>query len=327
MGVNCENFLNYQILINHGIYIFIYGTIIATLVCIVVFTAIVSNNSTTTASNNKGQMFNYFLVKSISDLIMYLSLIPEYLYIKDTYGSKSYLWQIWYIWFYRYIYNTSISFSNYMEIAAAIDCYLMIKNKLKFLITKRTFYIVLVSSLLINMSMNVYYIFRYEIISDVYLVNQTSIQLYKIESSNFSMTTYSKAIHYISMIHREIIPLIILSVMNVFILLLLKVAAARKKQTQRTSQRYIGTAIYNAQINKIKMILIISFSYIILRLPQAYYVLKPRNSIFWNCFYFSISVRMYDSSFLIQFFNYYFFNKTFKKFFYKVFKFRINCND
>jgi hypothetical protein len=66
-----------------------------------------------------------------------------------------------------------------------------------------------------------------------------------------------------------------ISILNVLILLIIKETSNRKKVTQGNHQRNVTIAIHNTKMNKIKMILIISFNYIILRLPHMFYQLKP----------------------------------------------------
>jgi hypothetical protein len=315
--VDCYQYLLFKILMYYGTWIFIYGTIITTTLCIIIFTRIVLSNSATMTrnDNSRSQMFLYFLVKSISDLIAFLCLVPEYFYI--SFEERSYWWQMWYIWFYKYLLYSTISFSNYMEIAATLDCYLMLKNKYKFLLTKKIFYTVIAVNIAMTLLIEMYQIFTYEIvINDSF--NNNTFKSYQINPSNFSQTAYYDTLNYVSVMYREIMPLAILSIINVFILLLIKETSNRKKMTQGY-QRNVGIAIHNAEMNKIKMILIISFSYIILRLPHMFYQLKPKRiGTFWDCFYFPISIRFYDFSFLIQLFNYYFFNKTFRKSFHNM---------
>jgi hypothetical protein len=70
-------------------------------------------------------------------------------------------------------------------------------------------------------------------------------------------------------------------------------------------------------MNRIKMILVFSFSFIILRSPANFQIFFKQfygKSVFWSCYYFPLSIRLYDSFFLIQIFNYYFFNKIFRSY-------------
>jgi hypothetical protein len=304
LTVNCEELLFHKILFDYGNSVIHYITIIPLTICIVVFTRIVINSE----SGNNSQMFRYFLVKSIFDLISLLSIIPMTGYFCDGCG-ESYLWNVWYIWIFYYSYFVSVSLSNCMEIFGTLDCYLMIRNKITRLMTLKSFYSILVTFLLVHLIANIHYVLMFEII--ISNENKTS---YKIGKSDYYGTDYYNILNYAELIYREIVPVIILLILNGLTLCELRKVSLRKRtlMKQNNSQQLNGTAIREVEMNKVKLIFFTSFSFTILRLPYVIYEIFHEEDTFWKCYYFPLCIKLYDLSFAIQIVNYYLFNKKFR---------------
>jgi hypothetical protein len=301
---DCKGYLFFRIFIDHTYYLFNYPPLVSSFLCTIVFMRIVMNS---TSDNNKGQMFNYFLVKSIVELLIFISVsTPEKYYDGN---DKDYLWQLWFVYISWYFFYICISISNLMEIFAIIDCYLMITNKLKFLITKKCFYFLIVSSVLFNIIINSHYIRTKKILVNE-AENGSNILSYKtIESKQ----DYDLVIDLALLVYREVLPLVFLLIFNCLILKFLRTVAMRKRTIQANISN--SPASQQAELNKIKLILCTSFSFIIMRTPFAINeIYSNGNNIFWKCYFYSLTYRLYEASFFIPIFNYYFFNKKFRKY-------------
>jgi hypothetical protein len=157
--LNCQHFLYFKIVFDIVSKILQYGSISELTLCIIVFFRIVINSK----KERKSQMFKYFLCKSIFDLFVFLAVIIEIRYYCENCGT-TYAWQLWYIYIYYYAYTAFISISNIMEIAATVDCYLIVENKFQFLMKNKVFNGILIISIILNIFINVHYIFIFKIV-------------------------------------------------------------------------------------------------------------------------------------------------------------------
>jgi hypothetical protein len=73
------------------------------------------------------------------------------------------------------------------------------------------------------------------------------------------------------------------------------------KQQMQNNARTVSNAILRiqkAEKNELKLIFIVSFSYIILRMPNTVYQVPfQRSNSFWDCYYFPVTLRLYDFSY------------------------------
>jgi hypothetical protein len=287
-------------------------------ICIIIFYKIVINERTI-----KGQMYKYFLIKSVNDLLFILIQISDIIYFCHKCG-RHLLDQIWYIIVYNYFVQILSSLSAFFEVAASFDCYLTINDKFKFLFTKNSFYTTILIAILFNFILSVDYILIFERINfNLLFPNETKTStsvIYGIKYSNYYYTKIHKVLNYIVDINRDLLPVFALFIINILILLKLRDISKRRETVFKQSKAQISR-IHKAEINKIKMILVISFSYILTRLPYMIYLLPIHGfNIFWECYYLMSVKALYHLSFLIQIIFHYFFNKTFQKYFYFLFK-------
>jgi hypothetical protein len=307
--IECSDILFYKIIFVYGGKVTYYGTVLTTFICTIVFTIIVYSSSN--KSDNKSQMYKYFLMRSLFDCIAYVITLPEVDYYNGN-NSDTYAWQVWFIWIYYYSFYVAVSVSNYMEVAATLDCYLLVKNKFLFLLKNQTFCIVFAVLLVFNILINIHYTLMFDIVENGLMVNGTLINSsITSERSSYTLKSFFSGVNTSLSVYREILPLIFLLILNAFILAFIKEATVRKKRVQTVNNS--TNQIQKAETNKIKMIVAVSLSYIILRTPFAFYdmALHP-STTFWECYYFAAAIRLYDVSFGIQIFIYYSFNKKFK---------------
>jgi hypothetical protein len=236
----------------------------------------------------KGQMFKYFFVSSVVETMVYLIGSPdaEY-YNNDANRYKSFAWKIWYVYFYCYIYYSLVTISNYMELAATFDCYIVIKNKFTFMQTKKFFKMIISAVIVVCFIMHSTYLVRkIEIINNNGTDNETIVDSkYQHSFENGDNSIEIKYYHSVLAIIREALPLVLLVIVNILILKTLKEVMKKKREIQRTNN---DTTASNAELNKLKMIIAICLDYYILRTPLAlYYILNLKiETAIWDCLFY-----------------------------------------
>ncbi len=121
-------------------------------ICVLIFAQIVHSQQ------QESHMFRYLLVKSILDMVLFLLLVVDFLYLCGSACTTSYsiVMVIWYIAIYNYIVPVVQLTSVFLEVAATFDCYIMINNKLKYCISIWWFYLVCTSTSLFSGLSNVF---------------------------------------------------------------------------------------------------------------------------------------------------------------------------
>jgi hypothetical protein len=274
--------------------------------CIIIFHLII------TKEKPKGNMYKYLMVKSINDAIFFSSdIFSVPYYCRSCSIKKSYIMQVWYVYFYSYGAEANLMFSGLIEIAATFDCLITIKNQLKCLMTRLAFYVILISMMTFSFLINIFYLWTINIVQ----VKENTTTFYSVESVELN-SFYSLSIT--KSVIRDFIVVILLVAMNLVILILMKNLTLNRKnrmsKTQKNS-KLINNAI-EAEHKKIKMILTISLNYflghflsIITNLPGLI-----TNQTF-QCDLVNIAWFMISLSSATPIFIYYFFNKTFRKYF------------
>jgi hypothetical protein len=165
----------------------------------------------------ENQMFKYFLVGSINDLLIFLRETFRALYF-CKYCISSKLKSFWFIYCFIYL-EYSFSFaSSWMQVLATLNFYCLIKNKYKLLITKKFF---IIAVLFVEIYSLVYYmtfIFCYEIAEKTSFLNNSIETTYEVISTPFESSQFMKLITIFHMFQRDVGVMIILFVLNLFIL-------------------------------------------------------------------------------------------------------------
>jgi hypothetical protein len=118
----------------------------------------------------------------------------------------------------------------------------------------------------LNIFINVF-IFKIVEIND----EKTNVTTYKVvDLMEHIETSFFPFINFSILIYRELLPLLILIIFNILILLAFKQVSASKKQMQNNARTVSNATlkIQKAEKNKLKLIFIVSFSYVILRMPN-----------------------------------------------------------
>jgi hypothetical protein len=279
--------------------------IIFNLICVIVFIKIIRQESTATRSTDKSNMFKYLLLKSIFDLLLMLSRIP-YMFRFNGEGSPntSLLYNLWYMYVnFYFIYPLQVS-STYYEIAAAIDLLLLVNRKFQSFREGFVFYII----------GSITAIFSFLFYIPFILFSKMSSKDGRYTVIRSKSNYYEKYIIFHNLI-RDIIPLVLLILINYFILLSLN-NIRKKRQTMMNINSNPGITNHRkSEINKIKMILVIGILYMF-HIPLT---LNNKFSFTTCPCVQQFFVLLFYLSYLLPIFSYIFFNNSFKLHFLKIF--------
>jgi hypothetical protein len=286
------------------------SAIISNCICALIFWRIIRNED---QRQRSGQMFKYFLCASLVETILFMFIIADIKYRCGNCGGTL-AWEIYGKYFYRFFYYILVTLSNYFEVAATLDCYLMINNKMKALQTTKSFFIIFTFIIVFNFVIHIVYLFNDKIVR---VARKEDDYIYKIVDSDYVKTSVAKTFLTILAIYREILPLILAFILNILVLMTLKKVMRKKKRILRQSNNN-DTTTSDAEINKLRMILAVSVNYLILRFPMCLFIFGSTifysNDIIWK-YMLSIGWTLYVLSYFLKIFIYYFFNRKFQQFF------------
>jgi hypothetical protein len=287
------------------------------LICIIIFVKITRSRTDNTESNF---MFRFFLFKSICEFVLCVTEIPIILSLFNNIFSSRYF-VIWYIVCYHYIGSVVKLMSPYYEIEASMYCVLLIYRVgdrccLK---SRLFFYLITLSTLLFCTSFYVPTLFFFYIAK----IGQNKYQL------KFTPLYFSRIGRTLILIHsilRDIQPLILLLILDIFIIIFLKKLTRRRQDMLESNNSTSKTSTSNVMIsrsqfaenNKIKMIFFTSLINIC-HLPII--IRNFQDDILLNvgCFP-KIAVLLLDLSYTIPILTYFLFNNNFKRIFLNFFK-------
>jgi hypothetical protein len=280
----------------------IFG-IIANLICIMIFIKIIKT------TQSQGNMYKYFLMKSIMDCLTLIINSFQYLkYCSNCETAHSYLMQIWFIWFYSYfayIFETS---SAVFEMAATFDCYITIKSILKCCQTNLFFYLFCIFVIAINVIINLLMPLSYKITSEIGNNNET---FFNSDYNDFGKSSYASISFFNSLI-KDGLFFIILFILNVMILTLLKSTTDRRRSLGGNNNTLSSTSLV-AERKKIIMIAATGLNYMIGHFPIIFWTVSfTFSNETLNCYSIFFHV-LYYISFADSIFFYFFFNNIFKK--------------
>jgi hypothetical protein len=289
------------------------------LICILIFIKIIKQEQ-----GNQGHLYKYLLLKSIFDCLFCINTLPQIFYYgPDSSINESYIMQVWFSYCYYYVYFVLSQTSVWFEIIASIDCLCLISKRFQRHKTKRCFWIVTISLIVV---INLYYI------SDLFW--------FKIEKNSNggyfpAVTSYgkSKFKYYHLLLHnilRDILPVFISFILNIMIVRFIRQLTVRRVIMAATSVCTITNQTslmikksQKAEKNKIKMMFFTSFIHIF-HLPV----------IFWNFNIFNVRANIFTAqlcllSFTISYsapiITYITFNNTFKRYFFRLIFFYKMC--
>ena len=263
---------------------------------------------------SNGHMIKYLLVKCINDCFIFLFQSMSIVYFcSNCTDNWNFFAIIWYIWFFYYLESCTMLIHSLMEIFAALDCLIHIKNSSNMLRSKYAPLVIILISLIFSFIYYIYTPFNY-IIVNLKVNNHTYfVQKY----SEFYQTNYSVIFRLGNIILRDFLPIIGLFIINYFIWNTIRKAVKRKRKLineKYTEQKVILSSAKRAELKSILLIVFSSLIYIlghanpvisnILRLTGQY-------SIYTNCIYHFGNI-IYFLSYALNIFVLFYFNNCFK---------------
>ena len=260
-------------------------------------------------------MLNYLLFKSVNDGLQFLinAFTPFYFCIHCE-NSHSYIIIIWYIYFFYYAEDVFMLSSSLMELMASFDCCIRIAEKMKLCYSKRIPYIIIPFIQVFAAIYYVHLLFEFKIEPLNSFENSGKIQSYKYVLTDFYYSKVGKFFRIGHVVIRDIIPFLLLILINVFIILKFRTAVKRKlKLNQSINQTRSVQAAINAEKKNQIMILLSGLNFMIGHFGLILYYIQPFQASpeFWTCFV-EFYYLPYYLSFVVNVFLYYVFNKNFR---------------
>jgi hypothetical protein len=289
-----------------------YSGAVLNFICILIFIKIIKGER-----GNSGNLFKYLLVKSICDCIFCIQNMPQMFYYRaDRSIADSYIMQIWFVYFFYYVYGVLSQLSVWFEIFASIDCILLITGRFRWHKTKLCFWMVTIGLILFMIVAYIPFLFWRRIEKKPnghgYMPVVTSfgygsiIQVHHVRFHNFT---------------RDILPLFVSLILNSIILYYIRQMTKRRQQMSTQKPSTLTVVSNNTKMvrkaqrnekNKIKMIFFSSFTHLfhLSMVIHNFNIFNVKSSIFLKqlCF-LSIGI-----SYFIPIISYIAFNSTFKKY-------------
>jgi hypothetical protein len=286
-----------------------YAGALLNFICILIFIEIVRYEH-----SNQGNLYKYLLVKSILDCLFCVQTIPQMFYYRADFSTnKSRGMQYWFKYNFYYFYPVLSLASVWFEVAASIDCLLLIARKFQWHKTLFCFWSVTVSLIVACLIFYIPTLFWFEI-------ERYEDGGYYSKVTKFGLTrlmTY----HYV-LIHsilRDIIPAIISIFLNSMIVYYIREVKVRRQnmeiQHSVTINHQTSTMVKKAQKaekNKIKMIFFTSFTHFF-HLPGIIYNMNLFN-VRSNNFLTQLCILSVSFSYFVPIVSYSAFNKNFSKY-------------
>jgi hypothetical protein len=290
--------------------------LITTFICMLVFIRLLKHER-----QQNSLMFKYYLLKSILECFaLNLMILVTFL----LFLNYSYIWNLMYLWFFGYVSLSFISISSYLEFMALFDCYISLSNRFNALKTKKSFYIFVSIITIYIFFMNSFY----NVIKKINVENHNGTNVYQIANSkNFFNDNY-KLFNSLITINREFLPFILILFINILILSKIRRISEKKKELKLNNHGITididrNKKILDAELNKIKMTVCSSVTFVLCRVPsQIAFMYYDRIDDNKKCLIVCFLGSLYYMNYLPQIVFYYFFNKLFQKHFNQFFKFQ-----
>ena len=273
-----------------------------------------------------GHMFRYLLAKAICDLTFFCCNFFEIFYFQceACITAYSFLLELWYVWSYYYIEEIVLLLSLILEIAATVDCYLMITNKWQYCFQRKIcFWIVLCTSI----TFCALYYTCYPIF--------ITINAFPIANSTqmFYNHTWSNSIILISFdlsqsILRDFLSLILLVILNGLILNSLRRTTANRRclgrQDNQQASAQLSVLVLKATAAERRKVLMIVASGLNIFLGHFFFIISnlwywiDKESI-WICADL-FSETFLNASYVTPIFFYLAFNSTFLRYSLRIFR-------
>ena len=260
-------------------------------------------------------MLYYLLFKSINDGLQFLiNVFTPFYFCIHCENSHSYIIIIWYIYFFYYAEDVLMLCSSLMELMATFDCCIHIVEKMKFCYSKKIPFII---APFIQVFATIYYVpllFEFKIEQLISFEHSVKIQSYTYVLTDFYYSKAGKLFRIGHVVIRDIIPFMLLILLNFFIILKFRTEVKRKlKLNHNMKQTKSVQAAINADKKNRIMILLSGLNFMIGHFGLILYYIQPFQASpqFWSCFVEFYYLPFY-LSFVVNVFLYYVFNKNFR---------------
>jgi hypothetical protein len=286
-------------------------TIITSFFCAIVFWRILRNEN----QEQSGQMFKYLFVSSFVEVVFtcfwFIDSFVDAPFV--TFATSIYL-----KYFDNFLALSLVFISNWLELAATIDCYLKINDKLKSFTTKASFIIITSMITLCGLVNSIWVQFRFNYVSITFNITTNETKkiryYYTAKVTSFFNTPLDTGLRILVNTTRELVPIILIIIINILILKTLVNVMKRKREMIKIGNN--NTATSDADINKLKMIIAMSLNYVLLRSIYLHFQLGLFSSktVGESCVWLT-GLILYHFSYLLKFIIFYYFNKLFRKHF------------
>ena len=269
---------------------------------------------------NPNQMNYVFFFRSIHNILFSCSKIWSPFY--NCLFCHNNLNNSWIMQFWRIVFNNYLGFlfefnSSYLEVLATFERYFIIKPKLKEQISiLKSKYFIKITMIILFLFSIIYYIsfiFGYEIKKS--LINNTYGYGYQL--TNFGNSSLFRGFEYGHVIIRDLIPILILIVLNILILMEMRVIMRNKKKLTTGNKK----TIVNAEKKNTLMVFMTNIMLMIGHIPIFFH--HMHFSIFYyyseTCFVSTVRLYLY-LSYSLDFFIFMLFNKNFRRKFFDLIK-------
>jgi hypothetical protein len=278
--------------------------IVTNSICIFIFAVILKKE------RQNSNMFRYFFVKTVNDLVYIITLQFTWLDLCSNCPiTFNYIFNLFKIFFYWYVSEVTMLTSGLLELAATLDCYNLLSNKSEYLKTKKAFYVAVISIFVFCSSFLCFFILRWEIIH-----NSLGYTFKKKDDHIYSV------LFYINIIIRDYIVLLMLMILNILVLYQMKRSTRLRKFITNNIASVLVKQAQKAENNKVKMILAVGSSFFLLHFLdnlEKFFKISEK----FKCFDI-VAVMMYNITYYNSIIFYMLFNNTFRKAFVKYFTFQ-----
>jgi hypothetical protein len=271
-----------------------------------------------------GQMYKYFLLKSINEFFCFLILIFDIpYYCSECNLDDDYIMQVWFVYFYWF--GTLVLFTNsrYLDVLATLDCYISIINKWNFVLKNTFFYTSCFIIMVFDTFFSIISLKQYEIyeFTDT-ITNETH---YKNKHTDYFYSKRGRIFDILFALYRWLLPFCLLIILNILILCIIKKTYNNKLKLSygNTAKRQLDTVnIQRAKLKKMRMIIITGSNFIVFNIfIIIFYLPFPHIGNFWQCFEI-FAWFLFELSFINQSIIFFLFNKVFKKYLLLTLKFK-----
>ena len=274
-------------------------------------------------------MFKYLLLKSISDSLQFVfHVFSPLFYCGDC--EPSYAGLLWFIAFYEYAEGVVEFSSSWMEVFATLDFYALVTNKLKFIATKKFFWIVAFVFHVYPILFHIPIFYMAQIKTNVDALSQVTYSMYL---TPFYFSDAHKILEGILNTQLHLAVLIALVFLSLLIMFELAKSYRRKSKlvgtNKKTAQNTTKSLAEKALKNQRQLIIFLNLNYFfghICKFVWSFSLIERPTDLdvinFWNCFNIFGLLLLY-MSYMPNAFIFYRFNKHFKMYTQQNFKFII----